>query len=117
MQETWVRSLSWEDPLEEDMATLSIILAREIPWTEDPWRTIVYGSQKGGRNLATKQQHITPTFKLTVWLQSQDFNKWCIQAFPAKAVRGCNRRQVPAKGQTWGLQWEVAASKGGRKQL
>ena len=35
MQETWVRSLEWEDPLEEGMATHSSILAWEIPWTEE----------------------------------------------------------------------------------
>ena len=36
MQETWVRSLGQEDPLEEDIATHSSILAWEIPWTEEP---------------------------------------------------------------------------------
>ena len=36
MQETWVRSLGWEDPLEEDMATHSSFLAWRIPWTEEP---------------------------------------------------------------------------------
>ena len=36
MQETWVRSLGWEDPLEEGMATHSSILAWEGPWTEEP---------------------------------------------------------------------------------
>ena len=36
MQETWVQSLGWEDPLEIEMATHSSILAWEIPWTEDP---------------------------------------------------------------------------------
>ena len=36
MQETWVRSLGQEDPLEEDMATHSSILAWRIPWTEEP---------------------------------------------------------------------------------
>ena len=35
MQETWVRSLGWDDPLEEEMATCSSILAWKIPWTED----------------------------------------------------------------------------------
>ena len=34
MQETWVQSLGWEDPLEKKMATHSGILAWEIPWTE-----------------------------------------------------------------------------------
>ena len=36
MQEAWVRSLGWEDPLEEGMATHSNILASRIPWTEEP---------------------------------------------------------------------------------
>ena len=35
MQETWVQSLSWEDPLEEGKATHSNILAWRIPWTEE----------------------------------------------------------------------------------
>ena len=34
--DTWVRSLGWEDPLEEAMATHSSILAWRIPWTEEP---------------------------------------------------------------------------------
>ena len=42
MQETQVRFLGWEDPLEKEMAAHSSILAWEIPWTEDlagysPW--------------------------------------------------------------------------------
>ena len=36
MQETWVRSLGWEDSLEVGMATHSSILAWRIPWTEKP---------------------------------------------------------------------------------
>ena len=36
MQETWVRSVSWEDPLEKEMATHSSILAWSIPWAEEP---------------------------------------------------------------------------------
>ena len=36
MQETWVQSLSREDPLEKEMATHSSILAWRIPWTEEP---------------------------------------------------------------------------------
>ena len=36
MQETGVRSLGWEDPLEKGMATHSSILAWRIPWTEEP---------------------------------------------------------------------------------
>ena len=36
MQETWVQSLDWEDPLEKEMATHSSILAWRIPWREEP---------------------------------------------------------------------------------
>ena len=36
MQETWVLSLGWEDPLEEGIATHFSVLAWRIPWTEKP---------------------------------------------------------------------------------
>ena len=35
-QEMWVQSVGWEDPLGEEMASHSSILAWEIPWTEEP---------------------------------------------------------------------------------
>ena len=38
IQETWVRSLGQEDPLEKAMATHSTVLAWRIPWTEEPGR-------------------------------------------------------------------------------
>ena len=43
VQETQVPSLGWEDPLEEDMATHSSILAWEIPWTEEAGRYSPWG--------------------------------------------------------------------------
>ena len=46
--ETWVRSLVWEDPLEEGMATHSSILAWRIPRTEEPGRLQSMGSQRDG---------------------------------------------------------------------
>ena len=45
VQETWVRSLGWEDPLEKEMATHSSTLAWKIPWTEEPGRLQSMGSQ------------------------------------------------------------------------
>ena len=48
MQETQVRSLGWEDPLEKGMATHSRILACGIPWTEDPGGVRSMGSQRAG---------------------------------------------------------------------
>ena len=44
MQATWIQSLGWEDPLDEEMATHSSILARIIPWTEEPGRLQSMGS-------------------------------------------------------------------------
>ena len=36
IQETWIQSLGWENPLEDGMATHSSILAWEVPWAEEP---------------------------------------------------------------------------------
>ena len=46
MWETWVRSLGWEDPLEEGMATHSSILAWRIPMDRGAWRATVHGVTK-----------------------------------------------------------------------
>ena len=50
MQETQVRPLGQEDPLEEGMATHSSILAWEIPWTEEPGGLQSMGSQRVGHD-------------------------------------------------------------------
>jgi len=46
IQETWVRSLGWEDPLEKEMATHCSILAWRIPWKEEPGGLQSMGSQR-----------------------------------------------------------------------
>ena len=60
VQETWVRSLGWEDPLEKEMATHSSILAWEIPWTEEPGGLQSTGSQR-------VRHDFTFTFTLHAW--------------------------------------------------
>ena len=50
MQETWVQSLGWEDPLEKRKATHSSTMAWRIPWTEEPDRVQYMGSQKVGHD-------------------------------------------------------------------
>ena len=52
MQETLVRSLGQEDPLEKEMATHSSILALEIPWREEPGGLQPLGSQKSQTRLS-----------------------------------------------------------------
>ena len=56
VQETWVRSLCREDPLEKEMATHSSILAWGIPWTEEPSWLQSMGSQR-----------VKHVFTLTLW--------------------------------------------------
>ena len=50
MQETWVKSLGWEDALEKEMATHSRILAWKIPGTEEPGGLPSMGSHRVRHN-------------------------------------------------------------------
>ena len=54
MWETWIRSLGWEDPLEEEMATHSGTPAWSIPWTEEPGRAHSPCACKESDDRATK---------------------------------------------------------------
>ena len=62
MQETWVRFLGWEDPLEKEMETHTSILAWRIPWTEEPGRLQSMGSQRVRKDWATSL-----SFSLFFW--------------------------------------------------
>ena len=55
-QETQVRSLGWEDPLEKEMAAHSSILAWKIPWIAEPGRLLSMGLQESD---TTEQLHFT----------------------------------------------------------
>ena len=50
MQEAWAQALGQQDPLEEEMATHSSILAWRIPWTEEPGGLQSVGSQRVGQD-------------------------------------------------------------------
>ena len=58
MQETWVQSL------EKEMATYSSILARKIPWTEEPGGLQSMGSQRVGHDLVTNTTTTTTTTRV-----------------------------------------------------
>ena len=53
MQETWVLSLGWKDPVEKEMANHLSTIAWKIPWTEGPGRLQSMGSQRVGHDWAT----------------------------------------------------------------
>ena len=63
-QETWIRSLGWENQLEKGMATYSSIFAWEIPWTEDPGQLQSMGSQR------VRQDRVANTY--TLWTLHQN---------------------------------------------
>ena len=65
MQETSVRSLGWEDPLKEGMATHSSILAWRIPMDKGARRAIVHGVTKSRKQLATKHNTAHGEHKVT----------------------------------------------------
>ena len=67
MQETWVRSLGWEDPLEKEMTTHSSTLAWKIPWTEEPGRLQSMGSLRVGHDWVTSLH-----FTATIFLVAQE---------------------------------------------
>ena len=63
MQKRWIRSLGQEDPFEKEVAANSIILAWEIPRSEEPGEMRSTGSHRAGHDLVTKQQqHWYDTF-------------------------------------------------------
>ena len=81
MQETWVWSLGWEDPLKR-MATLSSILAWRTPWTKEPGRLQSIGSQRVRHDWAINtfgpsRGHLRtrPSFSLSQSLPSGSFHK------------------------------------------
>ena len=80
MQETWetrVRSLGWEDPLEEGKATHSSILAWRIPWTEEPGKLQSMGSQRVRHDWSDLAcRHWKPQI-----LSNLSIQKWCSEKF------------------------------------
>ena len=66
MQETWVWSLSREDPLEKEMATHSTIFIWKIPWTEEPCRLQSKGSQRVRHDWATNT-HVGASSQSSHW--------------------------------------------------
>ena len=87
MQETWIRSLGQEDPLEKEVAIHSSTLAWKIPWMEEPGRLQSMGSQRVGHDWATsphtnKAQSDLPQLKddhFFPWLSSFLFSLWKIR--------------------------------------
>ena len=87
MQETRVRSLGQEDPLEKGMATHSRILAWRIPWTEEPGGLQPMNSQRVGHNLTTNTS-ITTKEVLSLILKSWS-NENYLSLLDAETIMRC----------------------------
>ena len=66
MQETWVQSLGWEDPLEKAMAAHSSILAWRSPWTEEPGAG--YSPRDRKESDTTEQLAISHHAVISLWI-------------------------------------------------
>ena len=109
-QETQVRSLGREDPLEETMATHSSFLAWRMPWTEGPGGLQFMGSQKVRNERATEQQQILLNAPWLLWTNrnclSHRFEGSFLPSRSSKAVEphGTGAADCFFEWLVWGLQ-------------
>ena len=75
MQEMWVWSLIWEDPLEQEMTTHSSVFAWKMPWPEEPGGLPSTGSQRARHNWVTKQEQQLYLGLILSWY-SENVHRW-----------------------------------------
>ena len=90
MQETWVWSLGWEDPLKKEMATHSSVLAWRIPWTEEPsYRLAGYRGGLATVHGVAKVQRVR--------------HDWATNMCTCACARACTHTHTHAhRGMSWG---------------
>ena len=89
MQETWVQSLSWEDPLEKPMTTHSSIVSQKISWTAESGGLQSMGSQRVGHDSARTHTH-THTTRLSAHTHTHTHTQrppWVV--YIQQCVRNC----------------------------
>jgi len=97
IQETWVWSLGWEDPLEEGMATYSSIITWRIPWTEEPSGLLSKGSQRVRHNWSD----LAPTLMLfqVPWLWWRIRQIWHLSSWNSLHEKSkCRPRETSHQG-------------------
>ena len=97
MQETWIRSLGWEDPLEEGMATHSSIIAWRIPKDRGAWQAIVHGVSESD----TMEQLSTVVHIYEIWKDGTDgpIFREAVEMQPYKETCGHS-------GANWRVAWK-----------
>ena len=101
MQETWVRSLGREDPLEKEKATHSSTLAWRIPWREEPGRLQSMGSQTVGHDGATSHS-LSLSLHFTTNISSVQFSS-VTQSCPTLRPLESQHTRPPCPSQTPGV--------------
>ena len=99
-QETLVGSLGRENSLEKEMATLSSVLALEIPWTEEPGRLPAHGSQRVRNDLATK-----PPLYIYIYIYIYMYTYVCIYIYVYIYTYLCINMGFIIYGIPWWLRW------------
>ena len=109
-QEMWIQSLGQEDPLKEETATCSSVVARIIPWTEEPGGLQSMGLQRIRHDWAIEHTHMPRQWKLRVLTTGPPGNFWgfggvfCLffKVILAKGDQGvkagCDRVGIEQKG-------------------
>ena len=93
MWETWVRSLGWEDPLEEGMTTHSSVLAWRLSMDRGAWRAIGHGVAESDmtEQPSTAQHKVTPNLQTSQEVSGPQplspFSFWCLLASPEDGVK------------------------------
>ena len=105
MQETWVRSLGWEDPLEKEMATHSSILTWKIPWMEKPGRLQSMELQRVGHDWVASLSFFYGLHRIKLTdIQLRDYIMWNLQTCLTSSPRDIYRN---AKGNDYVLNLKV----------
>ena len=90
MWETWVRSLGWEDPLEEGMAIHSSILAGRLPMDRGAWWAAVHGVAKSWTRLSTQKNKQKYIQSLTIHHLSIRYVSLPWPTYPLKTTKPIN---------------------------
>ena len=118
MQEMWVWSLGWEDPLEKEMAPHSSTLAWEIPWTEEPGGLQSMGSQKSQteRRNNNKTKVTEGMVELESHQQILKLKHWCLMRTFTCSQCVSHKGGCKAQGRNWRHDWSQRAALTGTKR-
>ena len=118
MQDTWVRSLGREDPLEKEMATYSSTLAWRIPWREEPGRLQSTGLQRVRHDWATSLHFTSHSSKVMLKILQARFQQYVNRELPhflELPVQAGFRKGRGTRDQIANIRWIIKKQESSRK--